>query len=214
MISYRLLKDHAGILLLGDYWSLRKLHEIIHDVNNRSPLIQDQEGWFINLAYDVRKAYEGEREVIEQSKDFGDVGGLYGVKILWPVLLVQQRILRASLAYIDHSKHHQAVTYALEAVIEEAIAEDFGSQSAAIQERWLRLDPASRGLEDKLNSRGAIFCSWKKTQRKNEFSYLLDSFDPMYSTILRSRIQNGEASLLTQEVFDEWGKVEWPDPNW
>lgn len=38
MLSYRLLKNHAGILLIGDYTSLYLLHEVIHDVNERSPL--------------------------------------------------------------------------------------------------------------------------------------------------------------------------------
>jgi len=62
MLSYQLLKNHAGILLIGDYNSLRWLHEIVHDVNERSPLIDDKEGPFLALAYDIRKAYERQRE--------------------------------------------------------------------------------------------------------------------------------------------------------
>ena len=37
------------------------------------------------------------------------LGPRYGVQILWPVLLLQQRLLRASLAYIDHGRRHQAI---------------------------------------------------------------------------------------------------------
>jgi hypothetical protein len=33
MLSYSLLRNHAGILLIGDYHSLRLLHDTIHDVN-------------------------------------------------------------------------------------------------------------------------------------------------------------------------------------
>jgi hypothetical protein len=58
VLSYSLLKNHAGILLVGDYTSLTWLHEIVHDVNERSPIVKDKEGSFLGLAYDVREAYE------------------------------------------------------------------------------------------------------------------------------------------------------------
>lgn len=64
MLSYRLLKNHAGIMLAGDHTSLTWLHEVIHDVNERSPLVMDKEGAFLGLAYDVRKAFERQREVL------------------------------------------------------------------------------------------------------------------------------------------------------
>ena len=91
MLSYRLLKNHAGILLIGDYSSLRWLHEVVHDVNERSPIIKDKEGWFLGLAYDVRKAYEKQREILLPPERFDEIGPRYGVQILWPVLLLQDR---------------------------------------------------------------------------------------------------------------------------
>ena len=103
MLSYRLLKNHTGILLIGDYTSLRWLHEVVHDVNERSPLVRDKEGMFLSLAYDVRKAYERQREIISPPPHYDEMGLRYGVQVLWPVLLLQQRMLRGSLAYLDHS---------------------------------------------------------------------------------------------------------------
>lgn len=214
MLSYRLLKNHAGMLLIGDYYTLRQLHEVIHDVNGRSPLIHDEDGWFIGLAYDVRKAYERQREVIEPPENFEEIGPLYGVEILWPVLLAQHRILRVSLGYIDHSKRHQAITYALEAVIEDAIADDFGINGLKIQERWLRLAPTNSWLEEKLSSRGAVFCSWSKNQRKNGLANLLDSLDPMFPATYKFRVLNGDVGLLSPEDLDAWSDKEWPDPKW
>lgn len=38
MLSHRLLRNHAGLALIGDYGTLRLLHEIVHDVNERSPI--------------------------------------------------------------------------------------------------------------------------------------------------------------------------------
>jgi len=75
-----------------DYTSLRWLHEIVHDVNDRSPLIKDEEGPFLGLAYDIRKAYERQREILPPPPHCEEMGTRYGVQILWPVLLLQQRI--------------------------------------------------------------------------------------------------------------------------
>jgi len=68
MLSYRLLKNHAGLLLIGDHTSLTWLHEVVHDVNERSPLVGDKEGAFLGLAYDVRKAFQMQREILEPAR--------------------------------------------------------------------------------------------------------------------------------------------------
>lgn len=92
MLSYDILKNHAGIMLIGDYTSLKLLHEIIHDVNERSPIIDNKEDMFLALAYDARKAYEGQREIITPHKNYEEVGVRYGVRIIWPSILLQQRL--------------------------------------------------------------------------------------------------------------------------
>lgn len=214
MLSYRLLKNHAGILLIGDYTSLRWLHTVVHDINERSPLIEDREGLFLNLAYDVRKAYEGHREILEPPSDHEGIGIRYGVQALWPVILLQQRMLRVSLAYLDHSTKTQAIAYALEAVIEEALKEDFATIGDEVVAHWQRLDPVYRNVFDKLWSRAAIFCSWTKAQRRRHFLELLSSFEPMYETLYTSRLNRGEKNLLSPADLLEWDDVEWPDPRW
>jgi hypothetical protein len=123
-------------------------------VNDRSPVIIDKEGSFLGLAYDVRKAFERQREVIQPPKHFEEIGVRYGVQILWPVLLQQQRLLRQSLAFLSHTAKTQAITYALEAVIEDALREDFGAQSEHIIGLWQRLDPAQSEVFDMIDSRG------------------------------------------------------------
>ena len=166
MLSHQLLRKHAGIMLIGDYGTLRLLNEVVRDVNERSPLVRDKEGAFLAFAYDARKAYEQQREIIQPPEHFEEIGVRYGVAILWPVLLPQQRMLRESLAWIDHGKKYQAITYALEAVIEEALREDFGSREPAVTEAWQRLDPAHPGFFERLHTRGALFCSWTKSRRR------------------------------------------------
>ncbi|WFS25164.1 DUF6904 family protein [Rhizobium rhododendri] len=115
--------------MIGDYTSLTWLHEVVHDVNDRSPLVNDKEGSFLGLAYDVRKAYVRQREILQPPKHLEEIGVRYGVQILWPVLMLQQRLLRQSLALLDHKAKTQAIAYALEAVIEEGLRADFGAQA-------------------------------------------------------------------------------------
>jgi hypothetical protein len=66
MFSYKALKNAAGIALFSDYLSLRQANKIIHDVNERSPLIRAKDGFFLGLAYDLRKAYEGQRLTLKE----------------------------------------------------------------------------------------------------------------------------------------------------
>jgi hypothetical protein len=95
-------------LLIGDYTSLRWIHQVVHD--------------------DIRKAYEQQREIIPLLPHYEEMGIRCGV-ILWPVLLLQQRMLRLSLAYLDHSAKSQAIAHALGAIIEEALQEGFGTDA-------------------------------------------------------------------------------------
>lgn len=215
MLKYQLLRNHAGILLLGDYETLKDLHENIHDVNERSPLVRNKEGVFLGLAYDIRKAYEGQRKKLKSPEGYPEIGPRFGVEILWPVLLVQSRILRTSMAFIDTDKGAQANAYALEHVIECALKADFGGDFGAVLiEAWMRINPAHPWPEEKLNSRGAFYCSLTKAERKKYVGSVLDSLDPMYPMRYSIWQRNGLKNMVSPEQFDEWDGADWPDPRW
>lgn len=214
MLTCQLLKNHAGILLCGDYMTLKALHEVIHIVNEESSLIRNKDGLFLGLAYDVRKSYERERQIIDPPEHFPEIGVRYGVEILWPVILVQSRMLRASLAFFDSNKQQQALTYALEWVLEGAIAQEFKSEAQLLIHHWNRIDPAHPWAEEKLDSRGALFCSWSKAERRKKLPGLIASLDPMYPLYYRQAVENGETDLLSPEDLDAWNDAEWVDPRW
>ena len=67
---------------------------------------------------------------------------------------------------------------------------------------WQRLDPAHKTTLGKLDSRGAIFCSWSKPERKRRFAELLESFDPMYESIYAIRAGKGDAHLVEVVNFE------------
>lgn len=213
MLTYSLLKNHAGVLLTGDYNSLKALHEVVHEVSEKSPLVKDKEGALLRFAYDVRKACEQQREVIKPPDDYPEIGPRFGVEMLWPVLLVQARMLRTSMGFFDSTKWQQAIVFNLEAVIESALIADFGTQSELLRDLWARINPAHPWPEEKLNSRGAIFYSWNKTERRKRLAGLLESLDPMYPLLYQIRVQNGDANLLAPDELDAWAESEWPDPN-
>jgi len=213
MLQYQLLKNHAGIMLCGDYTTLKVLHEVVHEVNENSPIIKNKEGIFLGLAYDARKAYEGQRETIKAPKHFEEIGIRYGVKILWPVLLLQSRMLRTSLGFFDNSKRQQAIAFSLESVIESAINDDFGTNGLEISERWLRIDPTHPYAEEHLDSRGAQFCMWSKAERKRNFAGLLASFDPMYPFFYEQSIRAGIKGLISPTDLDDLAGTEWVDPK-
>lgn len=214
MLSYSLLKNHAGIMLIGDYTSLRWLQEVVHDVNERSPFVRDKEGLFLALAYDARKAYERQRDIFEPNEHYEEIGVRYGVRILWPVLLLQQRMLRSSLAYLSHTAKTQAIAYALEAIIEEALLEDFQAQGKDIITAWQRVNPAYPDVFDMLDGRGGLFCSWTKAERKRKFLQLLISFEPLYDSYYALRLQQGQKNIVSPSELAQWANEEWPDPKW
>lgn len=214
MLSYSLSRSHAGMTLIGDYTSLRWVHDTVHAVNERSVVVTDKEGPFLGLAYDVRKAFERQREILPPPAHMKEVGIRYGVRLLWPTILLQQRTMRVSLAYFDHSRRDQAVCYALEAVIEEALVEDFGPRALDVIAQWRRIDPSSPCVLDRLHSRGALFCSWSKADRKSRLAELLASFDPMYETLHAMRVELGSRSLVAPADLERWKDAEWPDPRW
>ncbi|MBG6083046.1 DUF6904 family protein [Rubrivivax gelatinosus] len=206
MLSYSLLKNHAGVLLTGDYDSLRALHEVVHQVNEKSPILKNKEGAFLALAYEVRKAYEQQRKVIKPPADFPEIGPRFGVELFWPELLVQSRMLRVSMSFIATTSWQQALAYNLEAIIESGLQADFAGQYDVLSERWMRINPAHPWPEEKLGSRSAIFNSWTKSDRRKRIAGLLASLDPMYPAAYSIWSRSGDTSLLSPEELDSWAQ--------
>lgn len=208
MLGYKLLKNNAGILLMGSHDDLRLLQEVVHEINDSSVLFRDKEGPLLGLAYDARKARDGARRKFDAPAGREELGVLFGVEILWPVLLVQARMIRVGLGFFDSTKWQQAVAFNLEAVIEDALKESFGAGADEIIFRWQRIDPAHHYAGEKLNSRGARFSAWTKAERAKNLANLLFSLDPMYPSLYKHWELESPAS------FDVWENREWPDPKW
>jgi hypothetical protein len=208
MLSFELLKNHEGLRLLGPSDTLRGFHAILHDVNERSPIILEKEGVFLALAYDVRKAYEGQRIKRKPARDEVDAGTLFGVDLLWPLLLMQCRMLRTALGFIDTTKRHQAYAYALEAVVEDGLRADFGGDHEVIHSEYLRMSPTHPNFYRDMTARIEIYTGWSMRERQRRLANLLETMDPMYPFLYKMRTRQGEVSLLSPEQVGILSKAE------
>lgn len=214
MLTFELLKNCAGLLLYGDKRTLEALHEVIHEVNDRSPVIKDKEGLFLGLAYDVRKAFERQRRILKPPAQDRDVGPAFGVEILWPVILFQSRMLRIALGHMPHGHRHQGMTYLLEDVVDKAIRAQFPEQAVSLIDAWRDLDPFARDMDAVLDSRGALFCNWTKAKRQSGLKMLVDTMSPRYSLHYEWMKPQDRARYIAPSEFAIWMNREWPDPKW
>ena len=201
-MQFEILKSHEGLVILGATQDFRVFQEIIHDVNERSPIIEDKEGVFLGLAYDFRKAFEGTRVIRKPKRGEGLESTLVGFDILWPSILIQTRMLRVAMGFIDSTKQHQVLAYALEDIIEKALPQDFKSQSDLILEAYRQLDPAHPWLDAKASSRIEHWYKWNKATREEHFVELLESLDPVFAFHYESRISHGEFVFMSPAQWD------------
>ena len=211
MLECTLNKHHTGLTLWGDYLSLRHLHELIHTVVEGSVVIEDKEGFMLGLAYDVRKAQEGQR-LKRKSKQSPDTLVLYGVEILWPVILVQLGLLRHAMGFMPTSKLAHATMFELEYVVEAAIDEAGGADAEEIIEWIPRLGAAPYPhLDSVLTSRCVYFIKLPAKKRFPALLPLLESFDPMFDYFSESGPE--KAGRIPLSAFTK-GEDEWPEFEW
>jgi hypothetical protein len=104
MLRYELTPNNAGFILWGDSEALNELHELIHYIVDESPLIKVKDGFMLSLAYDIRKAREGNRRVEQHQYDQHDTYKLYGVELLWPLVGTVLNTQKLNGLYSDRQK--------------------------------------------------------------------------------------------------------------
>lgn len=130
----------AGVSLWGDYKDLTSLHETIHSVVENSPINNGLQETVLGLAYDIRHAYQGDREERSFGHDEYDTIKYRGERILWPVVLFQVKLLRYCATFKPTTKDQQANLYRLESCIENALLE-YDDNSGRRCVEWLNSPP-------------------------------------------------------------------------
>ncbi|TSK07841.1 MAG: hypothetical protein FPO08_00565 [Geobacter sp.] len=216
MLQYNLTRQKAGITLWGDPWTLRALHELIHRFNEESPVIGNKEGYILGLAYDIRKAFEGAREK-DTIKDGKDSYRIYGVKLLWPSLIAQVGVLRASMAFTPTTRLDQALIYEVEGIIESAAKEAMPGKEDLILAEMQNLGSSDRHIEKTLSTRLLYFVSLSTKERMVKLPQILASMTSGYYCITQA-VQRDLPGIIPPREFDvhqpRADNGDWPDFKW
>ena len=209
MLQYKLLKSHLGPVIIGSDEDFEALYEMIHDIDDRSPITSFVPDLFLGFAYEVRHARQGDRKTYSSTEHYPEIGPRIGFGINWPLLILYERIIRHSLAYIPHGPDYQSMAYGLEAVIDAAISEDFPRDRERILFAWKHFTPTSPTYMERVNSRAPAYGTWTKAQRAYHFADLLNSFDPMYGNppSLYENVPN-IIKLATLDAFEDHDRPE------
>jgi len=214
MLEFELTPKHAGIRLWGDTWTLQRIHTVLHKINEHSIVIEDKEGFFLGLAYDIRKAYEGQREKKTRTF-FEDRYKIYGVEILWPVLIAQVGLLREAMAFVPTNRNDQIVAYELEYIVECAADKALPGRGEEIMDLMRRIGYSQHHIDEVLDSRCRYFIDLPPSRRLKTLPPLLESFNPMFEYPSR-RSEVRRADRLYSEDFKKYQDESrnWPDFEW
>jgi len=186
----------------------------VHKVNEESPVVQNKEGFLLGLAYDVRKAYEGQREKTVR-EHFEDRCPIYGVQILWPAIISQVALLRGAMAFIPTDRMDQSVMYELEHLVQRAVREASPAGADGILAQMRRLGEAHAHVEAVIDSRCGYFVSLPPKQRIPQLAMLLASLDSIYGFRGETAPRNHMANVIAPNSFDPYtAGAEWPRFQW
>ncbi|MHA6678656.1 DUF6904 family protein [Enterobacter cloacae] len=206
MLRYDLTPNNAGIVLWGDASALNELHTLIHTIVDESPIIKIKDGFMLSLAYDIRKAREGYRRDEPYQYERQDNYQLYGVELLWPIVLIQTAILRNAMGYMETDKNQLAVIYAFEYLVESALKELMPANFEAIlQAARFAADSDLMFVEDCIDSRCCYFIDLSPAQRKKQLTSILCSCDSLWGKFSR---EEQDIRMLNKMNTTDW---EWPE---
>lgn len=213
MMEYKLTPHHAGVALWGDFATLDRLRKFILHVVEESDYIEDKEGFVLGLAYDMRKAFQGQRSQDYRGHSEDDRCRIYGVEILWPVLLVQVGVLRQAMAFMTTNKLDHAIMFELEHVVESAVRAAMPITADEVIHRIRCTGSATyMHLDSVLDSRSRFFIELPTKQRLKVLPKLMETFDPMYKFLADSE-SSPRTGVISPSSFD-LGEQEWPDFEW
>jgi hypothetical protein len=128
-------RKSVGFILCGDYLDLHSANEMIHHVVSESPVLKSHtnlamDEFILGLAYDIRKAYERQREIIKLDGVDDKEVFYYGVDVIFPCFILQLAALRWACGFTVVNRHQQSILYALEWVVESAM-NDFDAETSS-----------------------------------------------------------------------------------
>lgn len=146
MIQIYPTKKGTGVQILGDYADLRTLYSTIHKLAERlDPEGERTKGkseLLMALAYEVRKAYSGQRYEEELTFDGNHKATYQGFNYLWSDLIITFNVLRSEAGYLVTEQLDQSCLYLLEAQMRSALISYDVKDGLYLQEfigKWINI---------------------------------------------------------------------------
>lgn len=118
MLDSSYTRNGTGILISGDYTDLINLYNVIHKISNNIPGnnkdFYGQHMLLMNFAYEIRKAYSGDRESEIVKYIDETTSTYYSTKFVWTDILIFITVLRHYAAYSLLDRLDQSTLYLLE----------------------------------------------------------------------------------------------------
>lgn len=218
MLTASPTKYGAGITLWGDYYDLKAIHSTISFLSEKTDAGDQIKNYVLALAYDVRHAYQCDRETKVFGMDSLDKVTYRGVSILWPFFLSQLAILRGLAAFVPHTAFEQANLYLLENCARMALME-YDAEVGTTCLAWLETPPpfGRNYLVEFIDSATKTFVLGSRPGKKR-FQQLpttlrsLSMFSKEYQAF-KERLEGiaAEQNCSPHQLAD-WS--EWPDFKW
>jgi hypothetical protein len=207
MLQYKIGKRNGGFVLWGDYGTLKPIHSFLMDISEKCPTLES-EGLIPALAFDLRKAYEGQREK-SKTDVWDDEISIYGVEQVWPTFIVQIALLRTGLAFVDSSKQDQSIMYQLESYMESVLKAAFPKEFHILLNAYKGLiGTQEKSISEILGSRVALFLFQEAKTRKSLLPEILQSLDLSWSVIHRAIESEKGALTLTDFEKYSWDSLD------
>ncbi|HXD34924.1 MAG TPA: hypothetical protein VN643_27640 [Pyrinomonadaceae bacterium] len=123
MIFGKVTKYGAGLTIYGDFSDFVSLHQTVSDLTNGPTIDGGLEDFMLGLAYEIRHAYQGDRELLRPPANSLETESsiYFGFKQLWPIFLMQLGLLRWSAGFQPTNKEQQANLFRIEACAERVL---------------------------------------------------------------------------------------------
>jgi hypothetical protein len=121
MLTAHTTKRGSGVTLYGDCYDLQSLHETVHYLCEGVPLSPTFREFVLGFAYDVRHAYQGDRNTLAIGVMEDPIVKYHGFPTLWPYFLVDVGLLRWAAGLHSTTRSHQADLFRLEACTQQAL---------------------------------------------------------------------------------------------
>ena len=181
MFQIEKTKKNGGMILWVDEQSLREMHKFILDLSEKSPVL-NSEGLTLALAHDIRKAYSSSRKTAKANVGDDEIT-IFGVKQVWPTLLMQVALLRTGLAFVNSSKQSQCLMYQLEAIIEDSVNSFLTTDAINILSQYEQLiGIQEKFITERIGSRVSYFLSLESEQRRKQLAEVLHSLGTMWES--------------------------------